>query len=237
MGNLLEVRGLEASYGSSRVLFGVSLTVREGEVVSLLGRNGAGKTTTLKSVLGLLKLSAGTVRFRDHDVAGLPADAICRRGVGYVPEDCRIFKGLSVQENLDVARRPPRDASKAGWNDHKIFELFPVLEELLPRRADALSGGQQRMLAIARTLMGNPDLLLLDEPSEGLAPLVVRQMLDQLMLLKATGTAILLSEQNLAFALELADRVYLIEKGEIKYEGSVDAIRNDVDAQQKYLMV
>jgi branched-chain amino acid transport system ATP-binding protein len=237
MADLLEVSGLQTYYGSSHVLFGVSLTVRDGEVVALLGRNGAGKTTTLKSIMGLLEFRSGSVRFRNQDIGKLPPDAICRRGVGYVPEDCRIFKGLSVRDNLDVARRPPRDGKSTSWDDARIFQLFPALEELLQRRADSLSGGQQRMLAIARTLMGNPDLLLLDEPSEGLAPLVVQQMLDQLTALKATGTTILLSEQNLNFSLQLADRAYVIEKGEIKYEGGVDDLRDDTDIRRKYLAV
>jgi branched-chain amino acid transport system ATP-binding protein len=237
MGNLLEVEGLQTYYGSNHILFGVSLRVREGEVVALLGRNGAGKTTTLKSIMGLLEFKSGSVRFRGQELATLSCDAICRRGLGYVPEDCRIFKGLSVRENLDVARRLPRDGTPKKWNDTQIFRLFPVLQELLPRRADSLSGGQQRMLAVARTLMGNPDLLLLDEPSEGLAPLVVQQMLEQLTALKATGTTILLSEQNLNFSLALADRAYLIEKGEIKYEGGVDDLRNDAEVRKKYLMV
>lgn len=237
MDELLDVDALQAGYGSSRVLFGVSLAVREGEVVALLGRNGAGKTTTLKSIMGLVAPSAGAVRLRRRDIAGLPCDEICRLGLGYVPEDCRIFRGLSVRENLDVARRAPRGGGPPKWDDARIFQLFPVLEELLRQRADSLSGGQQRMLAVARTLMGNPDLLLLDEPSEGLAPLVVRQMLDQLGALKASGTTILLSEQNLSFSLALADRVYLIEKGEIKYQGGVDELRNDAEVRAKYLMV
>ncbi len=234
---MLEVNGLQTYYGSSHVLFGVSLTVQEGEVVTLLGRNGAGKTTTLKSIMGLLQFRSGSVRFRNRNIGALPSDAICRLGLGYVPEDCRIFKGLSVRENLDVARRPPRDGKTIKWDDTRIFQLFPALKELLPQRGESLSGGQQRMLAIARTLMGNPDLLLLDEPSEGLAPLVVQQMLEQLTTLKATGTTILLSEQNLNFSLQLADRAYLIEKGEIKYEGGVNELRNDTDIRKKYLMV
>jgi branched-chain amino acid transport system ATP-binding protein len=237
MAALLEVEGLHTYYGSSHVLFGVSLEVRESEVVVLLGRNGAGKTTTLKSIMGLLEFRAGSIRFRGQDIGGLSADIVCRRGLGYVPEDCRIFRGLSVRENLDVARRPPRREGNWTWTEERIFRLFPVLEGLLLQRADSLSGGQQRMLAIARTLMGNPDLLLLDEPSEGLAPLVVRQMLDQLKNLKATGTALLLSEQNLSFSLALADRAYVIEKGEIKYEGTTTELKRDEEVRRKYLMV
>jgi branched-chain amino acid transport system ATP-binding protein len=234
---LLEVEGLHTYYGASHVLFGVSLEVRESEVVALLGRNGAGKTTTLKSIMGLLEFRSGSIRFRDQDIGGLSADVVCRRGLGYVPEDCRIFRGLSVRENLDVARRSPRSGRPSTWTDERIFSLFPVLQELLLQRADSLSGGQQRMLAIARTLMGNPDLLLLDEPSEGLAPLVVRQMLDQLKDLKATGTTLLLSEQNLNFSLQLADRAYVIEKGEIKFVGKADELKRDEEVLRKYLMV
>jgi branched-chain amino acid transport system ATP-binding protein len=237
MAVLLEVAGLHTYYGASHVLFGVSLEVRESEVVVLLGRNGAGKTTTLKSIMGLLEFRSGSIRFRDQDIGGLSADVVCRRGLGYVPEDCRIFRGLSVRENLDVARRPPRSGRPSTWTDERIFSLFPVLRELLPQRADSLSGGQQRMLAIARTLMGNPDLLLLDEPSEGLAPLVVRQMLDQLKDLKASGSTLLLSEQNLNFSLQLADRAYVIEKGEIKFVGKIDELKRDDDVLRKYLMV
>jgi len=234
---LLEIEGLHTYYGLSHVLFGVGLAVRAGEVVALLGRNGAGKTTTLKSIMGLLAYKSGTIRFRGRDLRGLPPDVICRQGLGYVPEDCRIFKGLSVRENLEVARLPVRDGASTGATDERIHKLFPALRELLPRRADSLSGGQQRMLAIARTMMGNPDLLLLDEPSEGLAPLVVRQMLQHLSALKATGKTILLSEQNLNFSLQLADRAYIIEKGEIKYEGAVDDLQRNDAIRNAYLMV
>ncbi len=233
---LLEVAGLHTYYGSSHVLFGLGLDVCEGEVVVLLGRNGAGKTTTLKSIMGLIAFRSGSVRFRDDEIGGLPADAICRRGLGYVPEDCRIFKGLTVAENLDVARRPPRRGGEP-WTEERIFRLFPVLQEMLPRRADLLSGGQQRMLAIARTLMGNPDLILLDEPSEGLAPLVVQDVLAQLKALKASGATLLLSEQNLKISLELGDRAYIIEKGEIKYHGTIAALRHNQDVRARYLSV
>jgi branched-chain amino acid transport system ATP-binding protein len=237
MPTLLKVEELHTAYGSSQVLFGVSLEVRESEVVVLLGRNGAGKTTTLKSIMGLLEPRAGSIVFRGQDIRGLAADVVCRRGLGYVPEDCRIFRGLTVRENLDVARRPPRGGANWLWTEERVFGLFPALQELMSQRADSLSGGQQRMLAIARTLMGNPDLLLLDEPSEGLAPLVVRQMLEQLKTLKATGISLLLSEQNLNFSLALADRAYVIEKGEIKYQGTPDALKQDEEVRRKYLMV
>lgn len=233
---LLKVDGLHTFYGSSHILFGVSLEVHEGEVVVLLGHNGAGKTTTLKSIMGVIEFRDGSVRLRDRDIGWLPSDVICRSGLGYVPEDCRIFKGLSVRENLEVARRPPREG-RATWDEERIFALFPVLKEMIARRADSLSGGQQRMLAIGRTLMGNPDLILLDEPSEGLAPIVVQQMLTQLKALKTSGLTVLLSEQNLKFSLELADRAYIIEKGEIRYQGTTEALRNDAVLRRQYLMI
>lgn len=233
---LLKVDNLHTYYGASQILFGVNLEVYSGEVAVLLGRNGAGKTTTLKSIMGVIEFRSGSVRFRDRDIGGQPSDVVCRAGLGYVPEDMRVFKGMSVRENLEVARRPGRDG-KVVWNEERIFELFPVLKNVLAQRADSLSGGQARMLAIGRTLMGNPDLILLDEPSEGLAPIVVRQMLMQLKQLKAAGLTVLLSEQNLKFSLELADRAYIIEKGEIKYEGPAQALRTDAELRHKYLMV
>lgn len=234
---LLAVEDLHTSYGASQVLFGVSLEVNEGEVVVLLGRNGAGKTTTLKSIMGILECRSGAIRFRGDRMNGLSSDAVCRAGLGYVPEDCRIFRGLSVRENLEVARRAPRRPRQHTWTDERIFALFPILEEVLSQRADSLSGGQQRMLAIARTLIGNPDLVLLDEPSEGLAPIIVQQMIVQLRQLKSTGLTILLSEQNLGLSLALADRAYVIEKGEIRYSGPIDALRTDAELRQRYLMV
>lgn len=233
---LLEVRDVHTFYGSSHVLFGVSLDVRAGEVVVLLGRNGAGKTTTLKSVMGVHPFKSGSVRFRGQEIGGLESDAICRAGLGYVPEESRIFKGLSVLENLEAARRPPR-AGARPWDVERVFELFPMLAGHIRRRGDSLSGGQQRMLAIARTLMGNPELILLDEPSEGLAPVVIDQLLAKLRALKETGATILLSEQNLRFALKLADRAYIIEKGEIKYEGPPAELAADETVRKAYLMV
>ena len=233
---MLEVRSLRARYGSSEVLFGVDLHVGAGEVVVLLGRNGAGKTTTLKSIMGVLPTRAGTIRFRDSDIVTKASDEICRLGIGYVPEDCRIFRGLSVWENLETGRRAAR-GSRETWDETRLFDLFPDLKLSAERPAQSLSGGQQRMLAVARTLMGNPDLLLLDEPSEGIAPIVVQQMLERLLLLKAAGATILLSEQNLGFSLKLADRVYIIEKGEIKYEGTPASLREDSATREAYLMV
>jgi branched-chain amino acid transport system ATP-binding protein len=233
---VLEVSRLDAFYGSSHILFGVELSVGAGDVVVLLGRNGAGKTTTLKSIMGVLPTRSGSIRFGGRETVTLESDEICRLGMGYVPEDCRVFRGLSVQENLEAGRRPAA-AGRESWDEKRIFQLFPDLQKFLARRADSLSGGQQRMLAIARTLMGNPTLLLLDEPSEGLAPLVVREMLEQLTKLKQTGVTILLSEQNLKFALQLADRVYIIEKGAIRYEGSSQSLLDDRATREAFLMV
>jgi branched-chain amino acid transport system ATP-binding protein len=233
---VLKVAGLRASYSSSEVLFGVDLEVGEGEVVVLLGRNGAGKTTTLKSIMGVLGTRTGSITFRGEDIARRQSDEICRLGLGYVPEDCRIFRGLSVRENLETGKRAPRGAREA-WDEQRLYRLFPSLEVSAGRAAHLLSGGQQRMLAVARTLMGNPDLLLLDEPSEGIAPLVVQQMLEQLLALKQSGATILLSEQNLAFSLKLADRVYIIEKGEIVYTGTPANLAADRAARETYLMV
>lgn len=233
---LLEVEEIHTYYGSSHVLFGISLQVRQGEVVVLLGRNGAGKTTTLKSIMGVVPVRNGRVQFSGRNIAGLESDMICRAGLGYVPEDCRIFRGLSVAENLETARQRPRGERRA-WDEERVFELFPTLKANFRRRGDSLSGGQQRMLAIGRSLMGNPELLLLDEPSEGLAPVIIDQMLANIRRLKEAGETMLLSEQNLRFALQLADRVYIIEKGEIKYEGLPQQLAADETIRKAYLSV
>jgi branched-chain amino acid transport system ATP-binding protein len=231
---MLDVADLHAHYGSSHVLFGLHLRVAEGEVVVLLGRNGAGKTTTLKSIMGVLPSRAGTIRFKGTNIGRFESDAIARLGLGYVPEDCRIFRGLSVQENLETGRRAPL-GGRETWDERRIFQLFPALQLSRSRRADALSGGQQRMLAVARTLMGNPDLLLLDEPSEGLAPLVVEALRERIAELKRDGLTILLAEQSVDFCLALADRVYVLEKGAVQYSGTADAFRADRSIQARYL--
>jgi branched-chain amino acid transport system ATP-binding protein len=233
---MLEVRGLEAAYGASQVLFGISLDIGEGEVVALLGRNGAGKTTTLSSLMGLLPPRQGSIRFRGREIAGLEPYEICRLGLGFVPENARLFASLTVAENLEAARRSAPDGA-VRFGIEQVLELFPDLRPLLNRRAGMLSGGQQRMVGIARTLMGNPDLLLLDEPSEGLAPLVVEALLDRLKSLRATGVTVLLSEQNLRFANELADRAYIIEKGEIRFEGTIAELAAEPEVRSRYLMV
>jgi branched-chain amino acid transport system ATP-binding protein len=233
---LLEVRGLETAYGASQVLFGVSLEVARGEVVALLGRNGAGKTTTLSSIMGLVRPSAGTIRFDGVEIQCREPFEACRAGLGFVPENSRLFGGLSVGENFDAARRPARERAMR-WDLAEVLELFPDLLGLLNRRASTLSGGQQRMVAIARTLLGNPSLLLLDEPSEGLAPLIVDAILQRLKRLKQAGTTVLLSEQNLRFATELADRLLILERGEIRYEGTPAELATHPEVRDKYLMV
>jgi branched-chain amino acid transport system ATP-binding protein len=233
---VLSLDGVHAAYGLSEVLFGVSLEVREGEVVSLLARNGAGKSTTLRCIMGLLRPTAGSVRFRGEDLAGLPPHLVCRRGIGWVPEDRRIFKELTVLENLEVGRRPgPR--GEARWTVERVLEVFPLLAPLRARRAGTLSGGEQQMLTIARTLMGNPDLLLLDEPSEGLAPLLVQGLQRQVLALKAGGQAILLSEQNLKFVGPVADRAYVIEKGRVVWSGPMAELLARDDVRRAHLAV
>ena len=233
---LLEVRGLETAYGESQVLFGISLTVERGEIVALLGRNGAGKTTTLSSIMGLVRPRSGTIRFDGAEIQGREPFEACRAGLGFVPENCRLFGGLTVAENFEAARRPAR-AGAGRWDLPEVLKLFPDVERFLNQRAGSLSGGQQRMVAIARTLFGNPSLLLLDEPSEGLAPLVVEAILQRLKALKEAGATVLLSEQNLRFATELADRVSIIERGEIRYEGTPAALAAQPEIREKYLMV
>ena len=225
MSALLELEDIHAAYGLSRVLFGISLEVNAGECVCLLGRNGVGKTTTMRSVMGLTPPSAGRVRFKSRDITGWSPYRVARAGIGFVPEDRRIFAELSVWENLDVARRA---AARPGrWTIEAVTELFPVLGELRDRQGGFLSGGEQQMLTIARTLMGNPELLLLDEPSEGLAPLVVEALLAKVGELKGQGLTILLAEQGIEFSLALADRVYVLEKGAVRFAGSSAALRAD----------
>jgi len=225
MSALLELEDIHTSYGLSRALFGISLEVNEGECVSLLGRNGVGKTTTIRSVMGLTPPSTGRIRFKTRDITGWPPYRVARAGIGYVPEDRRIFAELSVWENLDVARRA---ASRPGsWTIEAVFDLFPVLRTLRDRQGGYLSGGEQQMLTIGRALTGNPQLLLLDEPSEGLAPLVVQTLLDRIGELKVQGLTILLAEQGVEFSLALADRVYVLEKGIVSFSGSAAALKSD----------
>jgi branched-chain amino acid transport system ATP-binding protein len=229
---ILEVEDLYTSYGLSQVLFGVSLRVAAGECVGLLGRNGVGKTTTMRSVMGLTPPRGGRVRWKGRDITRREPYHVARAGIGFVPEDRRIFADLTVWENLDVASRP---RAGGGFTMERVFDLFPKLGELVGRRGGFLSGGEQQMLTIARTLMGNPELLLLDEPSEGLAPLIVDHLKEQIGRLKAEGLTILLAEQNVEFTLDLADRVYVLEKGHIRYEGTAAAFRADESIRHQYL--
>jgi branched-chain amino acid transport system ATP-binding protein len=233
---LLEVRGLESAYGESRVLFDLSLDVLHGEVVALLGRNGAGKTTTLASIMGLVKPRAGSIRFDGVEIGGCEPFEACRAGLGFVAENCRLFGGLTVAENFEAARRPAR-AGASRWDLAEVLGLFPDVKRFLERQASSLSGGERRMVAVARTLLGNPTLLLLDEPSEGLAPIIVQALLGRLRRLKETGTTVLLAEQNLRFATELADRIYIIEHGEIRYEGRPGELAAHPELREKYIMV
>ena len=230
---ILAAEEIYTSYGLSQVLFGVSLEVAVGECVCLLGRNGVGKTTTMRSIMGLTPPRQGRVVWKGRDVSGRQPYQIADLGIGFVPEDRRIFADLTVWENLDVATRH-RDGA-AGWTLERVFDLFPKLRELVDRQGGFLSGGEQQMLTIARTLMGNPELLLLDEPSEGLAPLVVDHLKEQIARLKQDGLTILLAEQNVDFSLDLADRVYVLEKGRIRYEGTAASFREDDSIRAQYL--
>lgn len=239
--SLLSVSGLCAWYGSAQILFDVSIEVARGEVVALMGRNGAGKSTTLKSIMGLVDQCEGETRFFDKSLSRRQPHIVARAGIGYVPEDRRIFTDLTVMENLEVGRQAPRvwaDGSAVPlWTPEKIFALFPNLGEMRDRAGGRMSGGEQQMLTVARTLMGNPYLVLLDEPSEGVAPVIVEQMVQMIQELKAAGVSLLLSEQNLHFAALVADRVYVLEKGEIRYSGSMGSLVSDDAARRAYLSV
>jgi branched-chain amino acid transport system ATP-binding protein len=236
---MLEVENLSAWYGAARILYDLALEVKRGEVVALMGRNGAGKSTTMKAVMGLMARREGSVRFNGEDISQLEAYRIARLGLGFTPEDRRIFSDLTVIENLDVGRQDPRtfaDGTPApAWTPEKLFALFPNLAERRHHLGSQLSGGEQQMLTVARTLMGNPLLVLLDEPSEGVAPVIVEQMANTIVELKAEGLSLLLSEQNLHFAALVSDRVYLLEKGHIGWEGSVADLLDNAEAQRSFL--
>jgi len=233
---MLEVRDLYTSYGLSQVLFGVSLEVALGQGVCRLGRNGVGKTTTLRSIVGLTPPRRGRVVFDGTDITGWPPYRVARRGVGFVPQERRLFADLSVRENLEVARRAP-DPGAPAWTVERVYEAFPILPQLDGRRAGYLSGGEQQMLAVGRALMGNPRLLILDEPSEGLAPLVVEALADQIAALKAQGMTILMAEQNLGLALALADGISILDKGHVRFAGSVEEFEADESLRREYLTV
>ena len=231
---MLEVHALDAWYGRAQILFGVSLGVAAGECVALVGRNGAGKSTTMKAVMGLVARRRGRVVFRGADISGLAPYRIGRLGLGWVPEDRRIFTDLTVRENLAVARQPPRDGAPT-WDEAKLYALFPNLGGMPDRPGGRMSGGEQQMLTVARTLMGNPYLVLLDEPSEGVAPLIVEEMARMIVSLKREGVSVLLSEQNLHFARLVSDRAVVLEKGEVRFEGSMAALMQDETLQRTHL--
>jgi len=229
---MLELADVHAVYGRSHVLHGVSLRAGEGEVVSLLGRNGAGKSTTLKAIVGVVEVTAGEIRFEGRSLRDVPTHRVARLGIGLVPEDRRIFADLSVLENLMVGAR-----ADGGWTVDRIFGLFPRLAGLARQRGGSLSGGEQQMLTIARTLMTGPRLLLLDEPSEGLAPVVVAALAENVAALRRQGLSILMAEQNVKFARRLADRAYIIEKGQIRFDGTMAALDADESLRRAYLSV
>ncbi len=235
----LAVEHLNAWYGAAQVLYDVTFTVGHGEVVALMGRNGAGKSTTMKAVMGLLPRRSGTVRFNGRDISALKPFEIARLGVGFTPEDRRIFSDLTVLENLDAGRQPPRqlgDGTPApAWTPETLFRLFPNLAELRHRLGGRISGGEQQMLTIARTLMGNPLIVLLDEPSEGIAPLIVEKIADTIVELKKRGLSILLSEQNVGFAEIVSDRAYMLEKGQIRWAGTMAELAENAELQRSYL--
>jgi branched-chain amino acid transport system ATP-binding protein len=234
---LLAVSGLNAYYGAAHILFDLAFDVHPGEVVALMGRNGAGKSTTLKSIMGLIEPKTGAITFAGEDISHARTHEIARLGLGYVPEDRRIFTDLTVTENLEVGRQTAREDGSAGWTPERLFELFPNLAEARHRSGGRLSGGEQQMLTLARTLMGNPRLILLDEPSEGVAPIIVDAMADMMAELKKTGVAILLSEQNLPFAELVSDRAYVIEKGEMRFSGTMQDLSANEQLRRAHLEV
>ena len=233
---MLEVKAINSFYGKAHILEDLSFSVGAGEVVSLLGRNGAGKTTTMKSIMQLVSPRSGSVHFQGHNITGRPTHRIARMGLGYVPEERRIFTDLTILENLEVGRQPPREGL-IEWTVDVLFELFPNLKERRGNRGKELSGGEQQMLTIARTLMGNPKLLLLDEPSEGIAPVIVEQMAETILKLKQEGLSVLISEQNLHFAKIVADRAIIIEGGTAKFDDTFAELEAHPDIRDMYLSV
>jgi len=231
---MLSVRGVHGYYGRAHILSGMSFAVAPGEVVAVLGRNGAGKSTTFKTVMGMVRAAAGTIEFHGRPIERLATHAIPRLGLGYVPEERRIFTELTVMENLEVGRQPPRPGAP-HWTPEKLFAIFPNLAEMRDRPGGRMSGGEQQMLSIARTLMGNPSLVLLDEPSEGLAPVIVEQMARAIRGLRSEGLTVVLSEQNLPFATGVADRAVIIEKGQIRFDGTMAELAANDEVRRAYL--
>ncbi len=231
---ILGVKEIHTFYGTSHILFGISFEVHEGEAVCLLGRNGAGKTTTLRSIIGLNPPRAGSILFKGQEIVGKPPYRIAKLGIGFVPDDRRIFPDLTVRQNILVARR---ERPEALWNLERIYALFPKLKDLDSHLGTQLSGGEQQMLTIARTLMTNPQLLLLDEPGEGLAPLVIKAMEVQLGEIKNLGLTMLICEHNVGLATALSDRAYMMDKGTIRYQGTIEELRKNDEVRKKYLMV
>jgi len=231
---MLEVEDIHTYYGLSHILFGVSLEAPAGEIVCLLGRNGAGKSTTMKSIMGLVPPRRGSIRFKGTEISGRKPYQIARLGIGYVPDDRRVFADLSVGENLEISERR---RGKEAWTRERVYEFFPALGRIDDRKAGLLSGGEQQMLTIGRALMTNPEFLLLDEPTEGLAPMVVRLLEEQIAALRDRGLTVLLAEQNQKAALDLSDRGYVIDNGSIRYHGSIEDLRENEDVRKKYLLV
>ncbi|MCD6732518.1 MAG: ABC transporter ATP-binding protein [Burkholderiaceae bacterium] len=238
---MLDVRALSAWYGAARILFDVDLHVRRGEVVALMGRNGAGKSTTLSAIMGMIAKRKGTLTFMSRDISRSEPHEVASHGLGFVPEDRRIFTDLTVLENLEVGRQAPRrwpdDSDAPHWTPERLFALFPNLGEMPQRPGGRMSGGEQQMLTVARTLMGNPFVVLLDEPSEGVAPVIVEQMAHMIIELKASGVSILLSEQNMHFAELVSDRAYVLEKGQIRFAGSMRELADNDEVRRAYLSV
>jgi len=232
---MLEVRGIHTFYGLSHILFDVSIEVSKGEIACLLGRNGAGKSTTMKSIMGLTPPRQGKILFKGEDITGMEPYTLVRRGIGYVPDDRRVFADLTVGENLEISAR--RSGEPGAWSSESVYAFFPPLRHIESRRAGFLSGGEQQMLTIARALMTNPEFLLLDEPTEGLAPLVVKVLEERIRDLKERGLTVLLAEQNQKVALRLSDRGYLIDNGVIRYRGSIEDLKANEELRKKYLLV
>ena len=235
--NRLELKDVSTHYGTSHILFDVSLAVDEGEVVCLLGRNGAGKTTTIKTIMGLARASSGGIEFAGENLIGLQPHEIARLGVGYAPDERLIFPDLTVRENLEIATKKGVDPGFEEWTVERIYEMFPALAPLDGNLGGSMSGGEQQMLTVGRTLMGNPSLLLLDEPVEGVAPIVVQELGRQIRKLRDMGLTILFSEQNLQFATKISDRAYIIEKGRIQFQGTIEELEKNNEIQEKYLMI